>query len=329
MPDLGWPTSVQVDLRNFEIHSPPVVLREFAGIHGEKHGFTTQSGTVNGVKTFAVSDEQDAFRHAFVHGVKALELFNNEKYLNSIPLAPINKSDVQLFDSVANDALWWGFANEFHAPNRLPQHLKDLWNNGTGIELARRYLAKNRRNLSNMSNDGFAKFVADRIKNQSGLFILKDNDPRANTPALYNTNFLPDDALLTGNVAASHRLISLINREGFTPDLMEELHKRFPQKFSVSGFSPGKGDMLMSPPGNPTDPTSGFATEDDDDFYQMAEEVFSSLALDDWAVIHNDNDPFDNRDPFRNGVKWVPGLGPPPATPQGQGPWSGCLLETE
>jgi len=64
-----------------------------------------------------------------------------------------------------------------------------------------------------------------------------------------------------------------------------------------------------------TEHTASFTVDDDDDLYQMAEEVFSSLTLDDWAIIHDDDDPFDNRDPFRDGVKWVPGLGPPPVTP--------------
>jgi hypothetical protein len=57
------------------------------------------------------------------------------------------------------------------------------------------------------------------------------------------------------------------------------------------------------------------ADVDDLNIFQMAEEVFSGLTLDDWAIIPNDNDPFGNRDPFANGVKWVPGIGLPPANP--------------
>ena len=61
--------------------------------------------------------------------------------------------------------------------------------------------------------------------------------------------------------------------------------------------------------------TANQAAGDDFDIYQMAEGVFASLTLDDWAVIPDDNDPFDGRDPFADGVKWVPGLGPPPEAP--------------
>ena len=60
---------------------------------------------------------------------------------------------------------------------------------------------------------------------------------------------------------------------------------------------------------------TSLADVDDLNIYQMAEEVFSSLTLDDWAIIPNDNDPFGNRDPFANGVKWVPGIGLPPVNP--------------
>lgn len=84
-------------------------------------------------------------------------------------------------------------------------------------------------------------------------------------------------------------------------------------------FKPGRGDLLVKGPGEPsdelTDHMASFASSDELDIYQMAEEVFSSLTLDDWAIIPDDNDPFDGRDPFRDGVKWVPGLGSPPVTP--------------
>ncbi len=59
---------------------------------------------------------------------------------------------------------------------------------------------------------------------------------------------------------------------------------------------------------------TGFAGADELDIRQMADEVFASLTLDDWAVIPDDSDPFGGRDPFADGVKWVPGLGPPPET---------------
>lgn len=116
-----------------------------------------------------------------------------------------------------------------------------------------------------------------------------------------------------------------------------EIFARNPDGQAVSdGFTPGKGDMFVPKPGEQRDSVepgadhgnlqdiapgsqtirmASFAGAEDLDIYQMAEEVFSSLTLDDWAVIPDDDDPFDGRDPFADGVKWVPGLGPPPSTP--------------
>lgn len=98
------------------------------------------------------------------------------------------------------------------------------------------------------------------------------------------------------------------------------------------GFSPGRSDLSVSPsgalpepglpdpdlsrlPGTKPNKYAGFSGVDELNIRQMADEVFSSLTLDDWAVIPDDEDPFDGRDPFADGVKWVPGLGPPPLTP--------------
>lgn len=98
------------------------------------------------------------------------------------------------------------------------------------------------------------------------------------------------------------------------------------------GFIPGRSDYFQPPTGGPVDsgipdpnhsrhrdtaPNShtSFAGAEELDIHQMAEEVFSSLMLDDWAVIPDDDDPFGGRDPFADGVKWVPGLGPPPVNP--------------
>ena len=104
------------------------------------------------------------------------------------------------------------------------------------------------------------------------------------------------------------------------------------EQVDSDGFMPGRGDLFEPLSGGPVEPGvrdpdhsrlqnvapisyTGFASVDELDIHQMAEEVFSSLTLDDWAVTKDDNDPFDGRDPFAGGVKWVPGLGPPPSTP--------------
>lgn len=73
--------------------------------------------------------------------------------------------------------------------------------------------------------------------------------------------------------------------------------------------------LLVVARGDRANHMTSLADADELDIYQMAEEVFSSLTLDDWAIIPDDNDPFGNRDPFRDGVKWVPGLGSPRVNP--------------
>ena len=81
-------------------------------------------------------------------------------------------------------------------------------------------------------------------------------------------------------------------------------------------FKPGRGGLLVTQPGErrhqQPDAMTSLAGIEEPDIPRMAEEVFSSLTLDDWAVIPDDDDPFDGRDPFEDGVKWVPGLAPPP-----------------
>lgn len=139
------------------------MIREFAGIYGESHGLTTQTGIEDGIRTFANTPEQDAFRHAFVHGVRALENWDHERYLNSLPLFPIRKTNEQLFDSVSDAALWWGFADEFVAPNPMDQHLMDMWNNGVGVELAREFMLARGGDRSQITNKEFAAFAAQSL----------------------------------------------------------------------------------------------------------------------------------------------------------------------
>jgi hypothetical protein len=232
--DLGWPAWIQIDLETFEIHSPPVILREFAGIYGESFGFTHQTGTQNGVRTFAESHNQDAFRHAFVHGTKALELWDKERYLNTLPIAPITKTNEALFDSIVGSALWWGFANEFTASNVMPQHLQDLWNNGVGVDLAREFMLSRSGNRQTITNDEFAAFVADKIKVSPQRFIMDfEHDPRASNPSNFNLRYLPD------RVEYSHRFVMLLQSGRLTTDLMAQLHAMFPDRYVEQCFLAG------------------------------------------------------------------------------------------
>ncbi|MEM7634680.1 MAG: hypothetical protein AAF299_08985 [Pseudomonadota bacterium] len=116
-----------------------------------------------------------------------------------------------------------------------------------------------------------------------------------------------------------------------------KIFEKIPDKQAApDGFVPGKGDLFVPKtdgpadtvnpgmdhgglqdfaPGSQTARTNSYTSIDGLDINQMVEEVFSSLTLDDWAVIPDDDDPFDGRDPFAGGAGWVPGLGPQPAIP--------------
>lgn len=49
------------------------------------------------------------------------------------------------------------------------------------------------------------------------------------------------------------------------------------------------------------DPVASLAAIDELDIFQMAEDVFSSLTLDDWATIPDDYDPFARLHPTYDG----------------------------
>ena len=104
-----------------------------------------------------------------------------------------------------------------------------------------------------------------------------------------------------------------------TPGFISYSARRSERPVDEKWFRLGRGDLLTRPPGEPRNgqpnPMTSLADINNLDIHQMSEEVFSSLTLDDWAVIPDENDPFGGRDPFADGVKWVPGLGPPPDTP--------------
>lgn len=96
--------------------------------------------------------------------------------------------------------------------------------------------------------------------------------------------------------------------DGFTPGHGDLFEPSFGGPTELQNLNPDHSDQHDTTPNSQANSMASLAADDELDIYQMAEEVFSSLTLDDWAIIPDDNDPFDNRDPFRDGVKWVPGL---------------------
>ncbi len=102
---------------------------------------------------------------------------------------------------------------------------------------------------------------------------------------------------------------------GFSPGRSDLFEPSSDGSVEPRAQSRDRSDLQDTAPASQINPMASHAGADELDIYQMAEEVFSGLTLDDWATIPDDNDPFDNRDPFANGVKWVPGIGLPPANP--------------
>lgn len=98
--------------------------------------------------------------------------------------------------------------------------------------------------------------------------------------------------------------------------------KRPDEHTKNDGFSRGKGDLIVPKPGGQpasdepgldhsnlletvpdgqADPIASLAAIDELDIFQMAEDVFSSLTLDDWATIPDDYDPFARLHPTHDG----------------------------
>ena len=231
MNNLGWPFYFGFDEETFSFHSPPQMIREFAGHYGERYGFTQRVGFDEGIVSFASGPDQDAFRHAFVHGLRALENFT--KVVDpEVPRFLTEEEGHRHFDEAARKALWWGFANEFFAGNEAGSHLMDLWNNGLGTDLARQLLKKNDWHHADLTNDDFADFVAERVKREGAMFIKNKDDPRATDPALFNQDYLPDDSWFSGDVDVWRRLISYFRRPWRrVPPLLDTLAEKFPEKY--------------------------------------------------------------------------------------------------
>ena len=218
---------------NNGIRHPAVVMREFAGHYGEMYGFTHSTGTDDGIRTFADTGQQDAFRHALVHGLYALDVNQSESRSFSsgglgVPIWTTPSALEQKFkDFAIPAALRNGFANEFFAANPMNQHLQDLWNNGVGTEVVFDYAKQNYFDYSIMPNDAFSALLAGKSKSHPELFMMSDEDIRATTPQLFKTEFLPT----TDDLTLLYRGIPLWRSEGSSPDLLDKLSEVFPEVY--------------------------------------------------------------------------------------------------
>ncbi len=99
-------------------------------------------GSIDTLKSGFHDNDVDAFRHAYVSGIFALEYGQRA-------------------------ALVLGWMNEFVFPSSIPDRNMDLWNNSVG-----RALAKN-----NKTKESLASAVKDALK--SGELIISPNDERS------------------------------------------------------------------------------------------------------------------------------------------------------
>lgn len=218
-----------VDVPNFisiiPFASGPTILRSWAGGYGSSFGFTQQTGIVNGIATFANTSQQDAFRHAFVAAALYLEQYGRTPQI----AGALGVSR----DSVATTrALGFGFMNEAYASNPLQNHLKDLWNNFEGVNIAREIIHTYGSDLGpKITNEQLAAVVAGYVQESTaagsgeGRLVLysgsRSDDPYRD-PRTYPGNFdvmrLPDPS-----DSVERFLIPQEVREAF-PDRYRDAH---------------------------------------------------------------------------------------------------------
>lgn len=90
--------------------------------------------------------------------------------------------------------------------------------------------------------------------------------------------------------------------DGFPPDKGDLVVPRSVGRPDPVDLGPDHSNLLDMVPDGQADPMASLGGIDDFDMYQMAEEVFSSLTPDDWAIIPDDHDPFAKLYPIHDGV---------------------------
>ena len=193
---------VSLDSEN-PIKHPTTLFTEFAERHSQRHGLSDElvrdaPKKEERVRNFA----GDAFRHAFMTGLNALASYRQKQVRRdrspSRYRRPIKQSpDIakRFFEEGSRSALNAGYINERVRFNDGRYHLMDLWNNGAGVAAAWEYLRLHDFDASKMTNDGFAAFVAGKIKDRPEAFILEPkSDPRTSGPSpRFDKRLLPKD----------------------------------------------------------------------------------------------------------------------------------------
>ena len=182
--------------------SGPGLLREWTGQFGANQGFTASTGIENGVRTYAETPNQHAFRHAFVAGAKYLKAYIEDP--SGARKDGISESVYQKW--TADKVLWWGFFNEYRTQNALHATLSHYQNNYEGILIARESLIVYGKNVT---DDQLDLFVAQKViesanlpSGEGRLVIYNTTDPRTSGDKIvqrFDKNRLPPSEY-TGNV---------------------------------------------------------------------------------------------------------------------------------
>jgi len=185
---------------------------------------------------------EDAFRHTFTIALKALEVYRARqqshdsrlrRYEKKLHQSPFKAESV--FDEAKAEALEWGDRNERMSWNATGHHLKDLWNNGVGVQTALDILRVNDFDARALSNSDAAAYVAGKIRDRPELFILDpDSDPRAQgNPPRFNKSLLPKDMYTVWDRVG----IARGQTEGSIP-FVENMRTTFPKHYRYRDRAP-------------------------------------------------------------------------------------------
>ena len=197
--------------RNNLLKGPGTVYTEFADSFAHRRGLKKtliKKGAKEEEDVYA--DLPDVFRHAFMIGLKTLEEYRvrqiahdsrRRRFQNKMHFYPgkvvtaFEEAKQRAFDHAKDKALDWGFRNEHMQPNEKEFHLMDLWNNNVGVQTAREYLSLHEDEARSMTNEGFADFVAGKLKDRPEIFVVEpNNDPRTSGDSpRFNRSYLPED----------------------------------------------------------------------------------------------------------------------------------------
>ncbi len=163
--------------------TPVSLMREWAGKHAHRYGFTTPRITEKSrfgkdITVYHTEPQSEAYRHALVTGSYVID---------------------RNFISPPNVGVSLGELNEGRGDNTVGKRLADYHNNNMGFGLAAHYMLNNPSPNTKQYADMLARFIkkdATQPLGQSILIYHPDEDPRTSGPnskSLYDVGSLPND----------------------------------------------------------------------------------------------------------------------------------------